>query len=405
MYGVGIGGSNIPPNSQAGFPEQSSVSSTNRASQVGSIREGGTGGIAHKPAFKSLLAVAEHARADLQSRAWAPGEFEEHVYRLYATFPHTSEQVSEIRSQYTLVEGRDFIEHAQALNGDGVHVVLDPWRPGAPILRPADALRLAGSEQGPSLQQVFEGHYRMFSSGFDPRMSRTEEGLECRLSVKANPLFDKCMDLALKDICQDNLSGLSHVKLMSPGLRAARSESAAIYLNTSSLEAISELAAVLDDAFGQRVSAAIEAERGKPAPNESWLHQATQAATEGNLYGTPPPGTELLGPGIAYSEKPRHSPEHISSGQEKVNGIIRAVRDSMSGTQLEDALMNRLLEQGYSPNPAFAARPGDTAESLQERIDGLRSMMPEQEDSPPETRPPSPHRNDRGRLQVLLDRD
>lgn len=404
MYRAGIGGSSIPSNSQTGFPEQPSVSSTSRAGQVGSIHESGTGSAAQTPAFRSLLAVAVRARADLQSRAWAPGQFEEHVYSLYATFPLTPEQAREIRSQYTMGEGQDFIQHAQALNADGIHVVLDPWRPGAPILRPADALRLAGSEQGPSLQQVFEGHYRMFSSNFDPRRSRTEEGLECRLSVKANPMFDKCMDLALKDICQDGLNGLSHVKLMSPGVRAARSESAAIYVNTSNPEEISELGAVLDDAFRQRVEAAIQAEREKPVPNASWLHQATEAQAARKLYGTPPPGTELLGPGIAYSEKPRHSPEHISSGQEKVFGMIQAVRDSMNGVPLEDALMNRMREKGYSPNPAFAARPGDTAESLQRRIDELRSMMPELEDSPPETRTPSPPRNDRGRLQVLLDR-
>ncbi|HVK95052.1 MAG TPA: T3SS effector HopA1 family protein [Noviherbaspirillum sp.] len=338
------------------------------------------------PAFRSLFALAENTANQLRGTKNNPDRIKDKTYDNYTRFPHSREDILRMREQRNETQYRKSVEALAILSdtyADSVTIFLQSnYSRECETPREALQRREVRTDRPELLHEVFRNPYVIHPLRSSAVSAADKDGIESRLSITVKPEYADLLAEVLVEFCSADREGLHSAKVMGPIDHGARSETGILYLSQTDPEIAAVFAECIHKNLESKVRMLLDKSDSEPHQNgnDSWLKQARMDISAGTFYTGAPPGTQPVRPGIAYSEKPPAFEKEISSGRAKSETISFAIDDHLNFQEdLESALLEHLDACGYSTiNPAFAYRDGDTPQAIQERVDLLQKLTPEQ---------------------------
>ncbi|HEY8608152.1 MAG TPA: T3SS effector HopA1 family protein [Noviherbaspirillum sp.] len=206
---------------------------------------------------------------------------------------------------------------------------------------------------GICLDRLLGDSFVLLPAGVDVAAS---PAIDSRLSIHVKEAFADFLSEVLFELLSRGEAGVSHIKLLGIKRWPVRTETAIVYLPEAVPQEARRLATGIDDALRRKIDAPPGA----------------------GFYAAPPPGTQCITPGIAYSETAPGHAAVMSAGQSRAAVVAAAVWDTLTaGADLDAALDKQLADAGYAiANPAFVQRPDDAGGAVAEREAALLGAAP-----------------------------
>ena len=313
------------------------------------------------PAFQSLLEITKRVVAQFKDQPKPDSKaVKKCAYKNYAYYPHFLEEASELYYQRPPEKSEESLLHLFDLaTRHSESILIEMQSRNNDLLREFPLREfLEDPSKFPDVNEeiLFVDNYLILHPNSKNCPLTGDDGIEGKLSFNVNENYAAIFVEVLIDLCMNQVEGISQAKFNGPGYHGIRSETGMIYLPDSDAERVSRVSGIVHQKMLEKL--------GLEVPPD-------------DLYIPTAPGSQEDPIGFGYTEKSLGAERGISTAQERAGAITLTAMDCLEADQEEpepSLLLSYLDKAGFSIfNSAFAARPGDTLDSIRHKEKVLRS--------------------------------